>query len=282
MLKFKSLNELKVQIRTNLHLFNKYDVVVGIPRSGMLIALIIGLELNKLTIQFQDLLDKNFKNIYSSRMNNLEKINNKIKILVCDDSINTGNTIKKIKNQIQIYGLNNEYEINYFSAYATEQSKNNIDFYLEKIEQPRIFEWNIFHHDYGKYFLWDFDGVFCNDPSEFENDDGERYLNFIKSATPKIIPTKPIGMIVSARLEKYRAQSIDWLNKYKINFSSLFLLNSTAELRKKNSLHKIFKAEVYSRTNSLLFIESDIQQANWIFEKTRKPVYCIETNQYLS
>ena len=265
-----------------MHLFNKYDVVVGIPRSGMLIALIIGLELNKLTIQFQDLLDKNFKNIYSSRMNNLEKINNKIKILVCDDSINTGNTINKIKNQIQIYGLNNEYEINYFSAYATEQSKNNIDFYLEKIEQPRIFEWNIFHHDYGKYFLWDFDGVFCNDPSEFENDDGERYLNFIKSATPKIIPTKPIGMIVSARLEKYRAQSIDWLNKYKINFSSLFLLNSTAELRKKNSLHKIFKAEVYSRTNSLLFIESDIQQANWIFEKTRKPVYCIETNQYLS
>ena len=282
MLKFKSLNELKVQIRTNLHLFNKYDVVVGIPRSGMLIALIIGLELNKLTIQFQDLLDKNFKNIYSSRMNNLEKINNKIKILVCDDSINTGNTINKIKNQIQIYGLNNEYEINYFSAYATEQSKNNIDFYLEKIEQPRIFEWNIFHHDYGKYFLWDFDGVFCNDPSEFENDDGERYLNFIKSATPKIIPTKPIGMIVSARLEKYRAQSIDWLNKYKINFSSLFLLNSTAELRKKNSLHKIFKAEIYSRTNSLLFIESDIQQANWIFEKTRKPVYCIENNQYLS
>jgi uncharacterized HAD superfamily protein len=129
--------------------------------------------------------------------------------------------------------------------------------------------------------LWDFDGVFCNDPSDLENDDGERYLNFLINAEPKIIPSKPIGMIVSARLEKYREQSIEWLKKNEINFSSLFLLNSTAELRKKNGLHKIFKAEVYNRTNSLLFIESDIQQASWIFEKTQKPVYCIETSQFL-
>jgi uncharacterized HAD superfamily protein/hypoxanthine phosphoribosyltransferase len=283
MLKFKSINDIKNQVRHNIHYFNKYDIVVGIPRSGMLIALMIGLELNKLTIQFSDLLDKNFKNNYSSRMNAIKQNNDrKLKIIICDDSINTSETIKKIKNQIEVTGLNNLYEIHYFAAYATKKSKDNIDLYFELIEQPRIFEWNLFHHEYGKNFLWDFDGVFCNDPSDLENDDGEKYLNFLKYAEPKIIPSKPIGMIVSARLEKYREQSIDWLKKNSINYSTLFLLNSTAELRKKNSLHKIFKAEVYSRTNSLLFIESDIQQASWIYEKTQKPVYCIETSQFLN
>ena len=58
--------------------------------------------------------------------------------------------------------------------------------------------------------LFDLDGIFCVDPTREENDDGPRYLDFLKSAKTLHLPSRRVGHIVSARLEKNRAQTKEW------------------------------------------------------------------------
>ena len=68
-----------------------------------------------------------------------------------------------------------------------------------------MFEWNYLHHDgYSHLCCYDIDGVLCEDPTDEENDDGDRYKNFILNAPLRFKPFAPIGFLVSSRLEKYR------------------------------------------------------------------------------
>ena len=47
------------------------------------------------------------------------------------------------------------------------------------------------------------DGVLCIDPTEKENDDGERYKHFLNNAAPLHIPKYTIGHIVIAMACNY-------------------------------------------------------------------------------
>ena len=76
-----------------------------------------------------------------------------------------------------------------------------VDIYFEICHMPRVFEWNYMHSWVLQYCCVDIDGVLCEDPSFFENDDGKRYRKFLLHAQPKLVPTKKIGYIVTARLE---------------------------------------------------------------------------------
>ena len=78
-----------------------------------------------------------------------------------------------------------------------------MDIYFKICEQPRMFEWNYMHHWALEYVCMDIDGVLCEDPSVYQNDDGKNYYDFLINAIPKIIPTQKVGKLVSCRLEKY-------------------------------------------------------------------------------
>ena len=140
-----------------------------------------------------------------------------------------------------------------------------------------IFEWNAFHHPQICNSCFDLDGILCVDPTNHENDDGPRYLEFLRSARPLIVPTQRIGHIVSARLEKYRAQTEQWLKDHDIAYGQLHLIDlpSAAERQRLGS-HSSHKAKIYRDTNAILFYESDIKQAREIAHLSGKPVLCIE------
>ena len=153
---------------------------------------------------------------------------------------------------------------------------------IESIVFPRdaasaIFEWNAFHHPQICNSCFDLDGILCVDPTNHENDDGPRYLEFLRSARPLIVPTQRIGHIVSARLEKYRAQTEQWLKDHDIAYGQLHLIDlpSAAERQRLGS-HSSHKAKIYRDTNAILFYESDIKQAREIAHLSGKPVLCIE------
>ena len=126
----------------------------------------------------------------------------------------------------------------------------------------------------------DIDGVLCVDPTQEENDDGERYRFFLEHATPKIIPTRKIKYLVSSRLEKYREETENWLATNKVAYEKLFMMDSTAEERRKKGLHAVFKSEVYKQSDCWLFIESEPWQAAHISKETGKLVYCIKDNRF--
>jgi uncharacterized HAD superfamily protein len=125
----------------------------------------------------------------------------------------------------------------------------------------------------------DIDGVLCLDPTREQNDDGPAYDRFLTDACPNLIPSVPVGTLVTSRLERYRRQTEDWLAAAGVEFDELYMLDlpSAAE-RRRLKAHAPFKAEVYAaKRDSILFLESDESQASEISRMSGKAVVCTDT-----
>ena len=208
-LNYKSISDLNNSIRNNIYKIPKdVDLVVGVPRSGMLAANIIALNLNISFVSIDEFLN-NIKIKSSIRIKNkLEKCSDANKVLIVDDSVNAGHTIENIKQSLK------KYEQIYLLLYLwIEKTYDKVDICLEQVEEPRLFEWNIFHRPFLEKCCVDMDGVLCKDPTDKQNDDGAEYLNFLFDTPALIKPTFKIGSIVTSRLEKYREQTVEWLKK---------------------------------------------------------------------
>ena len=280
-LEFRTFQQLTSTIRKNLYkLPSDIDVVVGIPRSGIIPAYIIALFLNKNVCSINEFVN-NLLPQKGERAINENQQKEKRKILIVDDSINTGKALSKVKEQLKSIDQS-KYDIEYCCIYAIEESKNKVDYYFEIVEQPRMFQWNYLNHSNSSVSCYDMDGVLCVDPTDEENDDGEKYINFILNAKPLYIPTYTINSIVTSRLEKYRAQTEEWLKQHNVKYQNLYMLDlPTAEERRKLNCHADFKAKIFSSLqNCKYFIESNRNQAIKIAELTGKQCICVETDEY--
>ena len=273
---FDVLNKLLIQNLSRIP--RDVDVVVGVPRSGLLLANMIACYINKpLTDVDGVLAGKLFgAGISNKTMNFVKNFSDVKKILVVEDSAASGNSINQVKNRLAPVNV----EKIYLAALVEPRSINAVDLYFAVVPQPRMFEWNFMHHDFLRYCCVDFDGVLCEDPTDEQNDDGEKYRDFILNAAPKFIPSRPIGWIVTARLQKYSKETVSWLKKYKVQFDSLVMLNlESAQQRRALGIHANFKAKVYASVNdTVLFIESDPHQAQTIAQLSGKQVYCVENS----
>ena len=278
---YKSVSDLSSDILQNIHRFPRdIDLIVGVPRSGLLVANLIALILNLQITDVDGLLSDHIISSGATKTRYLgggiRHISECKKILVVEDTVYTGASLLSAKKRIEASHLS--CEVLYFAAYVFPGKESLVDLYLQSLSGPRVFEWNLFHSGIIENSCVDIDGVLCVDPTEDENDDGERYRYFLEHAVPKIIPTRRIKCIVSSRLAKYRAETEKWLEKNHISYDKLFLLDSTAEERRTKGLHAVYKAEIYKQSNCNLFIESAASQAIRIHNDTGKPVYCIENN----
>lgn len=256
------------------------DLIVGIPRSGLLVANILALSMNKQLTDLDSFLDNR---IYSYGMSKrLQKsvlnVYDCKKVLVVEDSVNVGTSINRAKKRIEEAEFSCQFI--YFAAYVTPGQEELVDVFIETLQQPRVFEWNLFHHSILLNSCMDIDGVLCADPTEEENDDGLNYLKFLSTAQPKLIPTREVKYLVSSRLEKYRKETEDWLKSNNITYEKLFLLDATAQERRTQNLHAKFKAKVYQESDCVLFIESNDKQARYIRDEVGKPVFCVDTNTF--
>lgn len=280
---FVSVKELNLILTENLYLVPEdVDLIVGIPRSGMLVANLLALYLN---LPLTDI--DNFKKgiIYSSgttkvRENWIKNISAARRILVLDDSVATGQSMLKAKKLLN--GDIFSEKIIYGAVFVTEESKKYVDIWMNVCPMPRVFEWNFQHHMFSDKFCYDIDGVLCVDPKDEENDDGDKYIEFLKNAKPIIIPTYTIGCLVTCRLEKYRKLTEEWLRNNNIKYNKLIMMNyKTKEERIKYGNHGIFKAELFkSMSDMLLFVESDPSQAEIIAQISGKSVFCTGNRMY--
>jgi orotate phosphoribosyltransferase len=170
-------------------------------------------------------------------------------------------------------------KLTYCAIYSANEPCSLVDIALECVPAPRVFEWNLLHRDMLSQCCVDIDGVLCRDPSAEENDDGESYRTFISTVSCQVRPTYMIGHLVSARLERYRDQTVGWLTRNGIKYRELHLLGlPDAEVRRTSQVHASFKASVYRRIKDApLFIESDTTQAVEIANRSGKPVLCYMT-----
>lgn len=278
---YKTFNDLSVDIKNNLHKIHvgNYDLVVGIPRSGMMAAYVIGLYLNINVTDINSLITNQSLKKASIRKvrNSLIKPQDAKRILLVDDSIISGKSLSESISQIPDHFKD---KITTLVVYSDRSRRDDIDTYLEVLPTPRLFEWNIFHRSILGNACVDIDGVLCLDPSHEENDDGVKYINFLLNAKPHILPSYKIHSIVTSRLEKYRPQTEEWLKKYNIEYENLIMLDlPDKESRLKLNAHATHKASYFKRSKDLeLFIESNSKQAQQIMSITGKSCYSVDNN----
>jgi uncharacterized HAD superfamily protein len=272
---YKNISDLNFTILRRLSVLPRdFDLIVGIPRSGMLPANLLALYLNR---PYTDI--DSFRNghIYKAgERGQFFDINDYKKILVVDDSIASGSAIVKSKEKLK--EVEGNFDIKYCAIYVIPGKENMVDYYFEIVPLPRYFQWNIFNHTSLEKACFDIDGVLCIDPTEEQNDDGEKYLDFVLNAPPLYIPGSKIGTIVTSRLEKYREATETWLKNNKVRYNKLVMLDlPNKEARQKANSHAEHKANTFKESQYFLFIESSLSQAIEINRITKKPVLCTET-----
>lgn len=251
-----------------------FDLIVGIPRSGMLPANLLALYLNR---PYTDI--NSFRNghIYKAgARGQFIDVKDYKKILIVDDSVSSGSAINKSKELLK--EVSEDFDISFCAIYVVPDKIKSVDFYFEVVPLPRAFQWNVMNHTMLEKACFDIDGVLCIDPTEEQNDDGPKYIDFILNAPPLYVPGCKIGTLVTSRLEKYRKETETWLQKYNVKYNSLVMLDlPNKEARQRANNHAAHKANTYKSPNYVLFIESARSQAIEINRITGKPVLCTET-----
>jgi len=253
------------------------EMVVGIPRSGMIPAYMVGLYRNIPVLDLPSFLsdktpEQGLRKFGSERKSAMQAR----WILLVDDSISTGRAMREALGKIKASGYTGK--VTTCAAVAEPSRHRYVDIHFCEIPNPRLFEWNAFHRPgIVEEACFDLDGVLCVDPTDDENDDGARYLEFLRHARPRFRPTLEIGDIVSARLEKYREPTEKWLSENNIKYRRLHLIDlPSAEDRVRLKAHCPHKAKVYSESGANIFFESDPSQAEEIARLTSKPVLCTD------
>ena len=269
---YRSINDMNNAILNNMHrLPRDLDLVVGVPRSGLLAANLLALLSN---IHLTDLDSYIEGRTYTSGSTKSAGMRNtrsdRRKVLVLDDSIETGAAMTKARERVEL--VRNEDEVLFAAVYGSRPHHQETDIVLETVPQPRLFQWNFMHHRLLEKSCVDIDGVLCFDPKQEENDDGPAYIKFLTDARPLYSMTYPIGTLVTSRLEKYRAQTEAWLTAAGLKYGNLIMLDlpSMAE-RQRLGAHGSFKASYYRKSNAVLFIESEHRQSVRIAQESGKP-----------
>lgn len=247
------------------------DVVVGIPRSGMLAASMLALRHHLRLAEILAFAEERRVMSHGPRLSREKRID---RALVVDDSVLSGQTMRWARRKLAGVGC----ECIFGAMYVEPSREALVDFHGELLPRPRIFEWNILHHGILGQSCVDIDGVLCVDPTERQNDDGVLYERFLREAEPRYIPAKEIGWLVTSRLEKCRRQTAQWLSAHGVRYRSLVMLDlASKKERLEKHAHAAHKAAVYRRTGARLFIESSDRQARTIAVETGRPVFCTDT-----
>jgi uncharacterized HAD superfamily protein len=275
---YRSFDDLNRLVRASVsQLPDDIDVIVGIPRSGLMVANLIALHLQRPLAELNgfargELLHQGWRMSVRTDLSRFRKA------LVVDDSISSGAELRRA--QAKLKGVPTH--LLYAAGYATPEALRMVDFAFEVLPQPRVFEWNFMSGEVMRNACVDIDGVLCPDPTDAENDDGPRYLKFIKEAPLRHRPHARIRHLVTSRLERYRPETEQWLANNGIEFERLWMARyeSAAERRAAQAYARL-KANIYLETGTRIFIESSGKVARQIAELTQRPVFCTDLWQMI-
>lgn len=277
---YRSFADMSQIITRNLHIIpTDVDLVVGIPRSGILPAITISLMLNLRYADLDRFLEGRLSGAGSTK-HHAGLIGNSSEarhVLVVDDSLNRGCAMQEARERLR--DLSGDVKFTFCAIYVVPDGREDVDIAFEVVRLPRIFEWNFIHHVYLEHAFVDIDGVLCRDPLAGELDDGPAYLRFLKGAVPLYRPTRPIACLITTRPEIYRPETEAWLARHGITYDRLIMHNPASSREPPGAVRDArFKGMAYRDSKAMLFIESEHAQALEIARISGKPVLSIERN----
>ena len=219
------------------------------------------------------------------------------KILVIDDSSNSGNTLSRNKQLLNESGWVGETIFccihgSPATTYSTPDCIILDDSFSINTDCTRIYQMNMFRTLVFNNFSTDLDGVLCEDPPWGCDKDEDLYRHFLKNARP-YIKTPHINYIITARLEKYRAETEKWLQDHGITYNGLIMSPLSSVDEKLSLMHDGDWSDWRFKTNMIItnnltdyvFIESNLYEATNIFKNITKKiynVYCTEVFDFIT
>jgi uncharacterized HAD superfamily protein/hypoxanthine phosphoribosyltransferase len=249
----------------------KYDVIVGIPRSGLIVASIIACRLGKPLTTPDKMLNAEY---WLPTKDQTIKIGEVRNVLLVDDATGRGETMQTFYWQLKnVFG--DSLNITRASLLVEKRATDKVDLYYKVLTKGAFFEWNLVHCERRPLGV-DIDGVLCEEPPPEVDADERKYVNFISNARPYIIPQYTIEVIVTNRLERYREITEEWLKRHNVKYKNLIMLDlpskrfRTQKIMIQNKVNAIRQFDLY------WFWESNWTEAQAIYKACRIPVLCID------
>ncbi len=207
---YRTINDLNDLIKENLARLQSYnfDLIVGLPRRGMIPATLIGLFLNKPVVSFNEL----NANLASEKIGyRLQEESAKFpksysNILLVDDSTDEGTVFEQAFSKLDEATAK---KVTTLSVYATEKGGDRVDLHLETLEEPKLYEWNILHKK----------AALADAAMRFE---GIIVTNAITGAwIPVTLPSYPVKIVYSGLRERHREQLESFLRQHGVQFEQL-------------------------------------------------------------
>lgn len=280
-MKFKSYKDLGKDIQDNIHKLQGegYDLVVGIPRSGMIPAYMMSLLLNIKCTDLNSFLN-NARIMSGSTRKGARALRtawDAKKILLVDDSVMTGRSMQAALKEIQD---KTSRQVTRLAIYIERDSIKFVDVYFEVVPGPRLFQWNIFHHPVLGSSCVELEGVLCLEPDSKDAQGEEQYRDILRKANPLVLPTYKLHTVVTYRSETYRELTLRWLEENNIEHDNL-VMSDVPSTRKKEDFegYAVRQANHYRSSVTRLFIAKDEPLARIVAEQSGKPVFCLEASE---
>lgn len=253
--------------------------IIGVSRSGVcpasMVAMRLHLPLSIVRQSMNDLIDAGSGWRLSGNVGG----SGEGPVIVIDDTVMSGNSFKHVMPIVRA-----KYP-NALSAaiYVNPYTRLAPDIFVRHLPWPHCLEWNLFNTVITPSCAFDFDGILCADCAPQDDDDGERYRGFLLTATPKYVVRKvAIPLIVTARLEKWRPETEEWLAANGMVADKIIMgpwknnhERGKADIGQwKGIQFKAFMNQSRRRIQPAMFIESEEWQARRIAQVSGGIVVC--------
>jgi hypothetical protein len=191
----------------------------------------------------------------------------------------SGNSLRRTRYHLKNIPGNKIYAAIYVNPNAVVKP----DIWVRDLPWPHFLEWNLFNSLMLDSSALDFDGILCKDCIPQDDDDGPRYSKWLKNVEPLYLVRKQsIPLIVTARLEKYREPTLQWMKNWGITCNNLVMgpWKNNAErtfdkiINLKSEYYRKFINKGRGKHCSRFFIESNLFQSQEIAKLSGGIVIC--------
>jgi hypoxanthine phosphoribosyltransferase len=227
-----------------------FDCIIGVPRSGLLIANVLAAKMGKPLSTADDFVRGI---VWVSK--DSEKGSAYKRVLIVEDAVDTARALKEDIAKLKAYNPLLEVKTGCLFTQNPEMQRW-IDYYYASAHDAPA-EWHMHSFFKSTVLAVDLDGVLLEE----------------KTGNPLLIPAFHVEAVITARLENQRAAVEEWLKRHGVKCNKLIMFQGKAEERSLMNLAK-YKAESIRLVGAEWFWESEPEMAEAICGIIKLPIYC--------